>query len=113
MSLAIVASFPDWFGILGREPVKRGEGFGCTCAKCGLEITAPWGFERRLLWCLYCGMDAGFVPEIISPYPHQYCFGVTDDECREDTRALDRGWEAFEAMAEARARRRGQIIYMS
>ena len=60
--LRLVSSAPDFFAHAGDAPVRRGEGFGCHCARCGRTISAPFGYERKLVWCLYCGMDEGYVP---------------------------------------------------
>lgn len=108
MSLKIAASFPDFFAHAGDSAVRRGEAFGCWCARCRRPIGAPHGFEGALVWCLYCGIDTGHVPAVESPWSHRYTFGVTREECLEDRAALDRG--DFEAVAEARARRNGRII---
>lgn len=106
--LTIVASMPDFFAHAGHGAVRRGEAFGCCCGRCGRAVSAPFGFEKALIWCLYCGMDAGHVPAIDSPWSHRWSFGVTREECIEDRQALDRG--EFDAMAEARARRQGRVI---
>lgn len=108
--LKLVSSHPEFFGFSGRSAVKRGEGIGCNCAKCGREISAPFGYETELVWCLYCGMEAGFVPVVEHIYSHAHTFGVTREECIEDRKAIEQGSEAFERMSERRARRNGQII---
>ncbi|HEU4683679.1 MAG TPA: hypothetical protein VFS39_04185, partial [Nitrospira sp.] len=88
--------------------VRRGEAIGCACGRCGREVSAPFGYERSLVWCLYCGIDAGHVPGIETPWGHRWSFGVTREECAEDKEALERG--GWDAMAEARARREGRVI---
>lgn len=109
--LKIVASRPDFFGINGDLAVREGAGFGCSCARCGRDISAPFGYERRLIWCLYCGLEEGHVPGIESPFPHRFTFGVTIEECIEDKQALNRGGiAALDAVQEARARRHGKIL---
>lgn len=109
--LEIVASFPDFFAMGGREPVKRGVAFGCSCARCQRVVAAPFGFESRLIWCLYCGMECGFVPMVETEFWHRYRFGITREECIEDRRALADG--SYYQMAEARARREGRLLDLS
>lgn len=106
--LTLVSSVPDFFAISGLGAVREGVGFGCSCARCGREVSAPFGYERAHVWCLYCGMGAGHVPMVESPWPTQWSFGQTREECLEDKAALDTG--DFEAVAEARARRYGKVI---
>lgn len=109
--LRIVSSRPDFFAINGNLAVREGAGFGCYCAQCGRAVSAPFGYEKRLIWCLYCGLEEGYVPEIESPFPHRYTFGVTIEECIEDKQALQRGGiDALDAAQEARARRYGKIV---
>lgn len=106
--LTLASVVPDFFAHNGQAAVKRGEGFGCNCAKCGRDIAAPFGYERALIWCLYCGMDAGHVPAVDTPWGHRWNFGVTREECVEDHVALKRG--DFDRVCEARARRDGRVI---
>lgn len=106
--MQIVASFPDFFAMSGRDPVSYGIAFGCTCARCHRDVSAPFGLEGKLIWCLYCGMECGFVPIIETEFGHRYDFGITREECVEDRRALADG--RYYEMAEARARREGRII---
>lgn len=108
VSLRIVSSHPDFFGHDGRTAVSDGEAFGCNCAKCGREVSAPFGYEGKLIWCLYCGMDGGFVPAVESPWPSLFSFGVTRDECIEDHAALARG--DFDDTREQRAIAAGKVI---
>lgn len=109
--LRLAASVPDFFAHAGDGAVRRGEAFGCWCARCGRGVSAPRGFEKALVWCLYCGMEAGHVPAIDTPWGRRYTFGVTREECLDDRRALERG--DFDAMAEARARREGRVLDLS
>lgn len=106
--LKIVASMPDFFAHAGDGALRDKAGFGCFCARCGRAVSAPFGYEKALIWCLYCGIDAGHVPAIDTPWGHRWTFGVTREECVDDRRALGRG--QFDAMAEARARREGRVI---
>jgi len=106
--LRLVSSAPDFFAHAGDAPVRRGEGFGCHCARCGRTISAPFGYERKLVWCLYCGMDEGYVPAVDSPWCHRWTFGITREEALEDREWIAKG--CFEEQAEARARRDGRII---
>ena len=106
--LTLATSVPDFFAHAGDGPVRRGEAFGCWCARCGRAVSAPFGFEKALIWCLYCGMEAGHVPAIDTPWGHRWTFGVTRQECFEDRRALERG--DFDATAEARTRQEGRVI---
>lgn len=108
--LKLVSSVPDFFGFDGRSAASNGEGIGHTCAKCAREVTAPFRYENKLVWCLYCGMEAGFVPMVEPTWGHKYSFGVTREECIEDRNALALGHEAFEEMSERRARRNGQVL---
>lgn len=106
--LALVSSVPDFFAHQGRQPVRFGIGFGCNCARCGREVSAPFGYERALIWCLYCGMDEGHVPLVELPFGSKHGFGLTRDECIEIEASLERG-DCDEA-AERRARREGRIV---
>lgn len=106
--LKIVSSVPDFFAISGNAAVQLGEGFGCFCANCGRTISAPFGYEQKLVWCLYCGMEAGHVAAVESPWPRRYGCGTTREECMEDRAALARG--DFDQIAERRARREGCVI---
>lgn len=109
--LRLVSSAPDFFAHNGDKALRHGDGFGCQCARCGRSICAPYGFERKLIWCLYCGMEHGFVPLIESYWPTRYDFGVTLEECRENRDALLRGGhEELDRMAQERARRHGKLI---
>lgn len=109
MTLRLVHSAPEFFSFSGRAPVKRGEAFGCICARCEREISAPFGFDGMLVWCLYCGMDAGFVPMIEQPFSHEYLFGITRQECLADHAALARG-DDFDDHCLARARRLNRVV---
>ncbi len=106
--LKLASSVPEFFAFSGKDPVKRGEAFGCNCAKCNREISAPFEFQGQLIWCLYCGMEAGHVPIVEHPHSHKWSFGVTREECVEDIKALAEG--NFEEMAAERARRGGRLI---
>lgn len=106
--LELVYSHPDFFGFSGRSAAQNGEGFGCNCANCAREVTAPFGYEDKLVWCLYCGMEAGFVPLIEKPWGESYLFGVTREECLEDKAALKNG--NLEQVLDERARRLERII---
>ena len=99
MALKLVHSTPEFFAHRGVDAVDRGEGFGCSCAECGLEIAAPWTMRDKLIWCLYCGMEKGHVPMIEIPFGTKYSFGLTLDECRAiaATNDLD---QLFETWAE-------------
>lgn len=112
--MKLVASVPDFFAHSGDAAVIDGEGFGCTCGRCGMGISAPFGFEGKLIWCLYCGIDAGMVAAIDSPWPaHRYSFGVTLAESREELAVLDRGGgDAFDKLMERRARKLGRVLTM-
>lgn len=99
-----VHSAPEFFAHSGDAPATRGEGFDCFCARCRREISAPFGFERQVIWCLYCGMDEGLVVAIDCPHPsHHWTFGVTRQEAAEELEWLKRGSDYFEKMAERRA----------
>lgn len=106
--LKLASSHPDFFAHSGRSAVKHGEAFGCNCAKCGRDVSAPFGFEGKMIWCLYCGMEFGLVPEIENPWGGIYTFGVTRDECIEDFAALDRG--DIDDVQERRARKAGRVL---
>ena len=109
--MRLVHSTPEFFAHAGDAPVKSGEGFGCVCGECNREISAPFGFERQLIWCLYCGMDKGYVVPIDSPWSHhKYSFGITRDEAVEESAWLALGPGSFEKMSERRARQLGHII---
>ncbi|MFG1270775.1 hypothetical protein V5F40_22755 [Xanthobacter sp. DSM 14520] len=106
-SLKLASSMPEFYAIAGRDAARRGDGFGCLCAKCGREIAAPFGFERQLIWCLYCGLEAGYLVEIERPIGcHRWTFGITRAEAVEERSALERG--EFEDAIERRARRLDQ-----
>lgn len=108
MTLRLVHSMPDFFSFGGEFTIKNGVAFGCLCGKCERAIAAPFGYEGKLIWCLYCGMEEGFVPAVEQPFAHEYLFGVTREECLEDQAALARG--DFEQHCERRARRLGRVI---
>lgn len=108
MPLRLVVSTPDFFAFAGDAEVRTRKSFGCACGRCGRKVSAPFGFERSLIWCIYCGMEAGYVPMVENPWGHRWSCGVTREECVEDRAALSRG--EFETMAEARARRQGRIL---
>lgn len=108
--MRLVSSSPEFFAHDGLMPAERGEGFGCHCAKCEREISAPFEMQGELIWCLYCGMNYGFVPLIEKPFVGKYTFGKTLEECREESEWLECGIEHFEKMAEERDRRLGRII---
>lgn len=104
---------PAFFGIRGTDAAARGEGFGTCCGKCGREISAPHRVRGRLVWCLYCGMAEGHVPMIELPWPMEFTFGITWDECRAIDTALRTGGAAdADAWCYARALERRQIIEM-
>lgn len=107
-AVRIIASVPEFFGHAGDAAVRDRAGFGCYCANCRRAVSAPFGYEGTLIWCLYCGVEAGYVPAVDSPWGHRFTFGVTREECIEDRLALDRG--EHEATAEARARREGRVL---
>lgn len=101
--LKLASSLPEFFATSGRDAVRRGEGFGCLCAKCGREIAAPFGFERQVIWCLYCGLEAGQLVEIDRPIAyHRWTFGITREEAIQERAALERG--QFDETLEKRAR---------
>ena len=106
--LKLVSSVPDFFAHRGAGGVIEGKGFGCSCAKCARDVSAPFGYERSLIWCLYCGMEEGHVPMVEQPFGYRYSFGVTREECNEDKKALNDG--NFEEVAFARAKREGRIV---
>lgn len=106
--MKIVASTPDFYAHDGNAAVERGEGFGCDCARCGRKVAAPFEYQGKLIWCLYCGMEAGHVPLVESEWSHRWTFGVTREECIEDRKALERG--EYDEMARARADRYGRVI---
>ena len=108
--MRIAAEMPDFFGMRGDDAVQLGQGFGCRCARCDREISAPFGYERKLIWCLYCGMAAGHVPMIDQVWGHRFPFGVTGDECREEHRWLRSAPGTFFEKCEARARREGRVL---
>ncbi|PWJ81573.1 hypothetical protein C7441_110105 [Pseudaminobacter salicylatoxidans] len=109
--LQIVHSAPEFFAHSGHAAVERGEGFGCFCAECDRELSAPFGFEGRLIWCLYCGMEKGYVVAIENPFGHhRWTFGVSREEAAEEREWIKGGPDHFEKMAEARARKIGHVI---
>lgn len=108
MTVVRIASQPVFFAHQGRAAVATGDGYGCQCAICGRDIAAPHNFQGRVIWCLYCGIARGLVPMVEHPWGHRWWFGVTADECIEDRAAIAAG--NFEQVAEARARRNGQVI---
>ena len=104
----LVSQTPDFFALGGSKAVFSGQGFGCRCAKCDRQISAPFGYERRLIWCLYCGMEHGHVPMVEQPIGSlKWGFGVTREECAEDIRAI--AAENLEAVQVRRARRYGHV----
>ncbi len=111
--MRLAHSAPEFFAHSGDAAVRVGEGFGCTCGHCGREISAPFGFERQLIWCLYCGMEHGYIVEIDSPPGyHRYSFGVTREEALEEQTWIATGTGVFEKMTERRARNLGGIVDM-
>lgn len=106
--LRLAAEVPDFFAINGDLAVRLGQGFGCECANCGRKISAPHGYERKLVWCLYCGMKEGHVPMIEPAWGFRWQFGVTREECVEDRASLERG--SLYEDTEARARREGRVL---
>jgi len=109
--MRLVHSTPEFFAHAGDAPVRRGEGFGCICGNCEREISAPFGFERQLIWCLYCGMDKGYVVAIETPWGyHRYSFGITREEAAEERAWIAVGHEHFEKMSERRAAQLGRVI---
>lgn len=101
--LKLASSVPEFYAASGRDAVRRGEGFGCLCAKCRIEITAPFGFERRVIWCLYCGLEEGQLVEIDRPIAcHRWTFGITREEAIQERAAFERG--EFDEAMERRAR---------
>ncbi|MFN4168113.1 MAG: hypothetical protein ACK4HD_07395 [Pannonibacter phragmitetus] len=106
--LKLVSSVPDFFAHQGRWPVREGLGFGCNCAKCGREVSAPFGYEGKLIWCLYCGMYAGHVPLVELPFGSKTGFGLTRDECIEIAASLECG--GYHEASERRARREGRVF---
>lgn len=106
--LRIVSVFPDFFAHQGTWAVDEGLGFGCDCARCGRAVSAPFEFQGSLIWCLYCGLEVGHVPELDVPFGHKYDFGVTRQECIEDAHAADHG--DLDALILRRARQYGQLL---
>jgi len=105
-----VSSIPDFFALRGDGAVRLGQGFGCACAKCDKSISAPFGFERALVWCLYCGMECGHVPLVEIPMGAKFTFGVTLDECREIDRCCATGGD-LQALFEKWAKANDQILF--
>lgn len=106
--LKLVSSVPDFFAHQGRQPVREGLGFGCNCARCGRAVSAPFGYEGKLIWCLYCGMDAGHVPLVELPFGSKSDFGLTRDECIEIAASLERG--DYHETSERRACSEGRVF---
>lgn len=107
--LTVASSSPEFFAIHGKGAVLEGVGFGCQCAKCDCEISAPFGYEAKLVWCLYCGMAEGYVVMVEIPCAsHRWTFGVTREECHEDWAALRAG--SFYEMCERRSHDLGYTI---
>jgi hypothetical protein len=108
--LRLISISPDFFAQSGRGAILERIGFGCCCGKCNRAISAPFGYEKKLVWCLYCGMEEGYVPMVETCWGHRYTFGVTREECLEEFAWLERGAEYFHQQVEARTRRYGQVI---
>lgn len=109
--MRIVHSAPEFFAHQGDAPVKHGEAFGCRCARCAREVSAPFGFERQVIWCLYCGIDEGLVVAVDNPFSaHRWTFGVTREEAGEERQWIDRGADYFHRMTERRARELGRVL---
>ena len=60
------------------------------CGKGKREIPGPFGYEGKLIWCLYCGMEAGFVPMVELPGGCEFGCGITREECLMIEQNIDR-----------------------
>lgn len=60
-----IRSAPAFFALgRSRDAIATGEAYGCTCAHCGTHLAAPMSMQRQAIWCLYCGLDRGILPNI-------------------------------------------------
>lgn len=99
---------PQFFGITGRSSVKTGAAFGCDCAICGREISAPMNMQGATVWCLYCGMERGHVPMVEIPLGIEFSFGITKAECEMITAWCKNG-DDLDAKLIERAETLGQV----
>ena len=72
---------PQFFANNSLGSIMAGGGFGCSCKICGRKIAAPHKFQGAVVWCLYCGMERGFVPLVEIPGGLEYSNGITREEC--------------------------------
>ena len=81
-----IPSAPAFFAMAGSiEFLSSGEAYGCTCAHCSRRIAAPMSMQRQTIWCLYCGLERGFLPntEITPDNEFEFpFFGLTAAEAR-------------------------------
>jgi hypothetical protein len=73
---------PAFFAHSGRAAYEEGDGYVTACAICQREVTAPLTMQGSVIWCLYCGMERGQVPEI-EVWACEFSFGITAGECAE------------------------------
>jgi len=74
MTLHLVSSNPSAFCIGWPSPF--GGCYRSVCARCGRDIAVPRDLHGQMVWCLYCGLDAGLVPPVdvpIGAYAHDGC----------------------------------------
>lgn len=110
MTLTLAVSHPAWFGIATLQDADKHEAQACTCAKCGREnVPTPNEFVHEIVWCLYCGMEHGYVPMVeMQGTHHKRTYGMTLEEVRADTKALDEG--RFDEHCDAMARKYNRVF---
>jgi hypothetical protein len=112
-SLRLAHVSPSFFGMVrDQSSIEAGEAYGCTCASCGRPTQAPMTMQGQLVWCLYCGLRAGYVPPVEVPIGiFEFSFGVTREETRLIAEALATGGgEAVDSLAIKRGRDLGHVI---
>jgi len=84
--VASIPSAPAFFAFSLAGSIDRiasGEAYGCTCAHCGRKIAAPMSMQRQTIWCLYCGLERGFLPNMEIAPDNEFefpFFGLTASE---------------------------------
>lgn len=79
-------SSPAFFAMRNSlDYIASGKAYGCTCAICGRKIAAPITMQKCVVWCLYCGMERGFVRMVeVPPGYNLFPFGATAQEAMAD-----------------------------
>ena len=74
---------PAFFALLGDCCLRDGTGFGCYCARCNRAVSAPHEYQGRVVWCIYCALDAGHLPAVeIEDWPGASPYGLSPDEAK-------------------------------